>query len=554
MITKHYLSKVAYTPIQFFYTIINLKWVQIYFRFMKPLRYLRKYNFDRVLLVRPIDKSKYDRDIFIDPVNTKILSEKTISIFNVESNFDWNAHPEGMLWLYNLHYFDFLVKSDLSQVTRQTCSDIMDDWVLNNKVPKGVGWDPYPVSRRIVSWIKYFIRYNIVEEKFIKNLSLQCDYLYRNIEWHLLGNHLFANAIALIYSGIFFDGYRAKLWLLRGLQILEVEIDEQILKDGGHFERSPMYHSSVLRDILDLIEILELYDLPETEGVRLKCRSLMQRMTNWLDVMCHPDGDISFFNDSTLGVEVRASTLKAKARQLGCEPVSNTNNLALMEESGFARLEHDKAVVICDVGGVGPAYIPGHAHAGTLSYELSIFKKRLVVNSGISTYERGALRSYQRSTSAHSTVEVDEGNSSDVWSSFRVGKRAKVTPIECSLNETGGYLTCAHDGYMSLWGTRGVLHQRTWRWSERCISICDELTGTFRSAVSTIYIHPHWDINICDSKIFITHGSQRVSLRIKDGSVSISPSQYFVGFGRFEENRKVLIPFISNSISYDFCW
>ena len=81
-----------------------------------------------------------------------------------------------------------------------------------------------------------------------------------------MGNHVFANAKALVYAGLFFDGIEANDWLAKGMKILVKECNEQILPDGGHFELSPMYHAIVLEDILDLINI---------------CRTRLSRLTDY---------------------------------------------------------------------------------------------------------------------------------------------------------------------------------------------------------------------------------------------------------------------------------
>ena len=49
-------------------------------------------------------------------------------------------------------------------------------------------------------------------------------------------------------------------------------------------------------------------------------------------------------------------------------------------------MTRNEAVVLCDIGRIGPDYLPGHAHADTLSFELSLAGERVIVNSGISEY------------------------------------------------------------------------------------------------------------------------------------------------------------------------
>src|SRR5690606_28910828 len=120
-------------------------------------------------------------------------------------------------------------------------------------------------------------------------------------------------------------------------------------------------------------------------------------------------------------------------------------------ESGYVRIEGACAVVFLDVGRVGPDYLPGHAHADTLSFEMSIGRRRVIVNSGTSVYGVSVERERQRGTAAHNTVVVDGENSSEVWSGFRVARRAR--PVDLSIKTGNGVVVeCGHDGYYRLPG------------------------------------------------------------------------------------------------------
>ena len=121
-----------------------------------------------------------------------------------------------------------------------------------------------------------------------------------------------------------------------------------------------------------------------------------------------------------------------------------------MLDSGYSRVKVDKAIAIIDRAAVGPNYLPAHAHADTFSFELSLFGQRVVVNSGTSIYAEGRQRQIERSTSAHSTVNIDNENSSEVWSSFRVARRARVYNRKQSVTKDEICLSACHDGYLSL--------------------------------------------------------------------------------------------------------
>jgi len=54
-------------------------------------------------------------------------------------------------------------------------------------------------------------------------------------------------------------GKRGVTFPIRGQRLLARELREQILPDGGHFERSPMYHAILLKDVLDLLHLADVY-------------------------------------------------------------------------------------------------------------------------------------------------------------------------------------------------------------------------------------------------------------------------------------------------------
>jgi uncharacterized heparinase superfamily protein len=349
----------------------------------------------------------------------------------------------------------------------------MGRWLSANPPGCGVGWEPYPTSLRIVNWIKWVRSGSTMSSEALASLAVQTRWLRRRLEYHLLGNHLLANAKALVFAGLFFAGDEASRWYQKGMALLARELSEQVMADGGHFERSPMYHQIVLEDLLDLINLHRACDL--------ECPSqwieTARRMLRWSRMMRHPDGEIAFFNDAAFGVAPVPEQVDAYAGRLGITCKDEVLSLSChLEASGYARLEAGKAVLLADMAPVGPDYLPGHAHADTLSFELSLGPRRVVVNGGTSAYGLGEERWRQRSTSSHATVVVDGENSSEVWGGFRVARRARI--IETKVWRAGDLscATAAHDGYRRLFGS--PMHRRTWLLKDGELRVNDELFGS----------------------------------------------------------------------------
>ena len=120
---------------------------------------------------------------------------------------DWNDRKRPHLWLYHLHYFDWL-REDAAPARVADDAAWLDRWIADNPVRHGVGWEPYPLSLRIVNWIVWLRTIGISDEARLHSLATQARQLARSIEYHLLGNHLFANAKALVFAGAFFAAQR----------------------------------------------------------------------------------------------------------------------------------------------------------------------------------------------------------------------------------------------------------------------------------------------------------------------------------------------------------
>jgi uncharacterized heparinase superfamily protein len=432
----------------------------------------------------------------LGPTRFRFLNEEHVLR---EGGWDDPALPK--LLRYNLHYFDDLNAQDASARV-EWHRNLLSQWVRENPPATGSGWEPYPLSLRVVNWIKWALAGNPLPTECIASLAVQARFLSQRLEWHLLGNHLFANAKALVFAGLFFQGDEADGWLATGLDILKREVPEQILADGGQFERSTMYHALALEDMLDLINLGRAAEMPMPAA----WFDVAARMVVWLATMSHPDDGIALFNDAAFGIAPSNKELRRYAAALGVDagrtPYSQRRLLA---ESGYARAEATNAVLIIDVAPIGPDYLPGHAHADTLSFELSLFGQRLFTNGGTSRYGLGVEREAERGTAAHTTVVVDGKDSSEVWAGFRVARRAR--PFDIQVIQTGSdiEITGAHDGYTRLPGR--PVHRRVWQLKDGRLCIVDRVDGRFSTAVARYHLHPKI---LCDIDPAGSHGSFRL--------------------------------------------
>jgi len=452
----------------------------------------------------------------------------------------WDDPQLPLLWRYNQHYFDDL-NAKAAHQRRAWQAALVTRWVADNPPPCGTGWAPYPVSLRIVNWVKWWLGGQRVDGAWAHSLAVQARWLERRLEWHLLGNHLFVNAKALVFAGLWFDGAEAERWLATGLRILEREVPEQLLTDGGQFERSPMYHALALEDLLDLLNVIQVCApiSSPAQGLLPVLRQRCAAMLTWLRCMTHPSGSWARFNDSTGGVAPAGAELERYAAALGMAAAPTPGEgVHLLEPSGYARAVRGGACVLLDVAPIGPDYLPGHAHADTLSFELSVGVRELIVNRGTSVYGAGERRRVERGTAAHSTVQLGAHDSSEVWSGFRVGRRARVRDVAVS----GWQVSAAHDGYAHLSGA--PLHRRVWTLEPNTLVVEDQITGQPREpALARFHLAPGLQASEVSPGRWRIADAHRMlaDVEVEGGDAALEHWQHALGFGRLVEAQTLAV-------------
>ncbi len=489
-----------------------------------------------------------------------MLGPSTFRFLNQEAGLagpaDWQRQDLPLLWRYHLHYFDDLNAAD-APARRDWHQALIQRWITENPPAQGSGWDPYPLSLRSVNWIKWQLAGNTLDEAAIHSLAMQVRHLRKHLEFHLLGNHLWANAKALVFAGCCFEGREARLWLKAGLVLLQKELREQVLPDGGHFERSPMYHAIVLEDVLDLLQLSAFYPglLPGTLIDSLE--NTAAAMLYWLDAMTHPDGGIAFFNDATHEVAPRFQDLYRYALSFDLSlmpllPPALMNPLYL-SHSGYVVLRLPGICLMADVAPIGPDYQPGHAHADTLSFELSLYGQRMIVNSGIDRYGCDAERLRQRGTAAHSTVTVDGADSSEVWSGFRVARRARPHGVSVGTEWQNQQISAWHDGYRRLPGR--VSHQRQWEAAFGRLLVTDCMNGRFGEALARFYLHPAVTVEEVTARTCRLMANEvAVACEVIGGSLWVEDTEYFPAFGVRQANRCLVVKLEGERCETLFTW
>lgn len=248
---------------------------------------------------------------------------------------------------------------------------------------------------------------------------------------------LVAAAVALSDHGTF---------LTRALRVLPQELARQVQNDGSHVERSPARLMGALQDLIEIRALLQASQT--TPPVALG--SAIERMAPALRSLRHGDGGLALFNGTKEELANLVELVLTQAGRSGRAPSALPNG-------GFQRLQAGKTVLIADCGPPAPPRLDRSAHAGTLSFELSVGRDRMIVNCGAAPGASEGWQDAVRATAAHSTLAIADTSSSELKPG---GLGRRPTKVGAQRQESAGahWLDAHHDGYLVPFGA--VHHRR----------------------------------------------------------------------------------------------
>ncbi|MEP7337870.1 MAG: alginate lyase family protein [Acidobacteriota bacterium] len=509
-------------PLLLLRTIEHLRWEQLAYRPLRIAQYHLYRRFPRLAsplieedrtLVVSRQTVETIRTVFAESfahVNVPLaddeqllagLQERRFTFLNCAQTLDpldWNRRYVNHLWNYQLHYFDYAVqcaretfgKNGRGNVLAwQACRGLIESWMDGARIGRSDGWDAYPLSLRVVNWIyAYALAVETESEDFLSHwrasIFRQIDFLHRHLEHHLLANHLLKNIKALIIGGLFFEN---KDWLSEGEYLLWREFEEQVLPDGGHYERSPMYHAQALADFLECYALLVAFGRqPRSENTEARLRA----MASFMKALSYTDGSIALFNDSANTAAASPQPLLESARRIAgwSQEFPATN----FPQSGYYLWQSPdgQEKMIVDAGTPSVEYNSAHAHCDLLSYEMRLEGRPFIVDAGVHGYGGDKFREYCRSTRAHNTVMFDGREQSEVWSTFRMARRAEPLAAEaCGDEQTWNFRASFLRYDSSVAHERRIHRSAGGDWTIADIA----RQGEVSKAVSFIHLHPDVD-------------------------------------------------------------
>ena len=428
-----------------------------------------------------------------------------------------------MLWTYNLCYFNFLFQKKIPVKNK---IDLIKSFSKSYKSVR-YGKEPYPTSLRIINILKFISSHNINNNVIIDLVWKDVCNLKTNIEYHILANHILENCFALYFASKYFDSpqLKKKSWEMLKLQLLE-----QTTNEGAHYEYSPMYHNLLLYRLLDCLQLALLTNSDSEVNFLSKIAS---KMFLWSKKIVWKNSNFPQINDSLNFFTIRNDFLH---RYLNFLNVTEIDENDLLNSNYLKFFSNNNYEIIFKIHSFSPYYQPGHSHADNLSILMCVKNYEILVDPGYSTYLNNKKRMLQRSTRYHNTVSIDNINSSNIWSSFRVGKRYKLVESNYGADFSSAKICYAN---------HNITHLRSLKYYTNKILISDEISSDSKPTLNW-HFHPDCKVSELKKNTFMIERDNvllEISFSGKIFDMKIVPYQYCIGYNKEVMSLKLEIKF-----------
>lgn len=450
----------------------------------------------------------------------------------------WRADLHGFLWLRDL-------VATGHEEGRARARELLAAWLATQGLWDQVTWRADVLGNRLTGWVCHYAYLADglpadIQGQFLDQIAMQARHLARVALQAPPGALRLQALRGLVLVGLALGLPERSRDRARALLVTEVK--RQIFADGGHISRSPQVHQAVLKDLIHIRDALHRARAEVPSDVIVA----IDRMAPWLRFMRHGDGGLALFNDTNEDEAASVDAVLQQADGTGAIPASAPH-------SGFQRLVSGRTVLVVDAG--SPGELDGTAHAGTLSFEVSFAKERLIVNCGAHFSDRSEWRRVQRATAAHSTVSIDDVNSAEVlgpcslWPGS-IGQRPRQVTAVMQEQDGHLWLDLSHDGYLSRFG---LVHHRRLFMTAGGEDIRGEDTLSPPAGISRVagqrftarfHLHPRANaMMVQDGTAVLIRLSSGVPWRFRasGGQLAVSASVYLGRRGEMKHAQQIVV-------------
>jgi len=317
---------------------------------------------------------------------------------------------------------------------------VIAEWLSQNDRWHAESWRVDILGARITNWLSAFDHISphldpVDQQRWATSILRQALHLQRVPLTGISPWQKFIVHQARINAALALPNLEAKR---QGhLKSLGVDVDQQILGDGGHIERSPSCALAVLAILAEIRDALVGHHIePPNELI-----SAMDRMVPFIKALRHGDGGFALIGGASGDT---SSLIDAVLKSSGCKGKAMTS----APHTGFHRLRAGQTTLIVDCG---ETRVPDpKSYKGPGSFELSVGKVRIISNCGARIADDAQQVTWATAlaqTAAHSSLVMNDKDAGALQS-VTVNRRD---------HEGARLIEMRHDGYAA---TFDAIHQR----------------------------------------------------------------------------------------------
>src|SRR5215472_4653247 len=341
----------------------------------------------------------------------------------------WLPPSAGPEWIAAWNSFGWI--ADLAEAggpARDLTSDLVRSWLRDNSAWHSVTWRSDVLATRVFAWLAQFDEIvrrdqdHTLRRAILTSIAAQLRHLARTANWEVAGAARLRALKGLIAGRAALGESEARL--AKVLKALEREVQLQ-----------------VLQDLIDTRAVLRAAQI-ETPGA---LQQAIERMAPMLRFFRHGDRRLALFNNSLEEDGVLIDLVLTRSETKGGAPTQ-------APQSGFDRLQAGRTLAIMDTGRPPPGGFDETAHAGTLSFEMSHERERIIVNCGAYRGPKSSWSRVARASAAHSVLVVADTNSIEIREDGALGRGPSSIARERAEHEGQQWISATHDGYRERFG------------------------------------------------------------------------------------------------------
>ena len=366
--------------------------------------------------------------------------------------------------LHGFRWLDDLAASGPRETGAAIAEKLLAGWLdAHTRIGKGAAWDVGNTGQRLLGWLIHApLILSGQNQPFRSRVLTALDETARWLDRHVgkaddrLGE--VAGWCGIVTAGLLLpEGKPRRLYGEAGLMRA---LGELIGDDGGVLSRSPLAQIEAIELLVRLSACYRATRCDPPEAIP----AMLALLVPPLLCLLHGDGGLGNWQGAGAIEAARIEALIA-ATGVRARPLREARQWGYQRAS--AGLPRSATLLVVDAAPPPLARHARHGCASTLAFELSAGKQRLVVNCGGAAFAGGAipvrLAQGLRATAAHSTLVLDDTNSTAVLINGRLG--AGVSEVEVERRQVTAdagrrgatRIEAAHDGYAPRFG---LTHRR----------------------------------------------------------------------------------------------